>query len=207
MSQQPAIALLVPPPAELRHAAVPRLVQELERLEQVVTTHVAPLTTEQVNWKPTPNEWSVGQCLDHLITTDEQYFPIFEQAAQGTLRGNVWQKLPLLPGFFATMLYTFVHPETARPVPAPPIFRPSSSAIAPDVIERFLAHQQRMKGLMQASQDKLIDTLIISSPVAVWMVYSLGDAFRILVVHQYLHLVQAEGVKQTAGFPIAASVA
>jgi hypothetical protein len=99
------------------------------------------------------------------------------------------------------MLYNYVHPETTRPMPAPRVFQPSSSSIVPDVFDRFAAHQAQMIDLMQASQDKPIDALIISSPVAVWMVYSLGDAFRILVVHQYLHLLQAERVKQADDFP------
>lgn len=201
MSQQPPIT--VPVPAELRRAPVPRLIHELERLSQVVTEGFGPLTVEQLNWKPTANEWSIGQCLDHIIITDEQYMPIFEQTVQGTMGRNFWQRLPLLPGLFGGMLYNFVHPETTRPVPAPRVFQPSSSSIEPDVFDRFAAHQTRMIGLIQAGQDKPVDALIISSPVAVWMVYSLGDAFRILVAHQYLHLVQAERVQQAANFPMA----
>jgi hypothetical protein len=103
------------------------------------------------------------------------------------------------------MLYKYVHPETTRPVTSPPIFQPASSQIELDVYERFEAHQKQVIGLMHANQDTPIDELIISSPVAAWLVYSLGDAFRILVVHQYLHLLQAERVKQAAGFPTSGS--
>jgi hypothetical protein len=39
------------------------------------------------------------------------------------------------------------------------------------------------------------------------MVYSLGDAFRVVVAHQYLHLMQAERVKRADGFPAAEHVA
>ncbi len=205
MSQQPFIP--VPVSAELRHAPVPRLVHELEYLSQVMAERFGPLTVEQLNWKPTANEWSIGQCLEHIITTDEQYMPIFEQAVQGTMRSNLWQRLPLIPGLFGGMLYNFTHPETTRPVSAPRVFQPSSSSITPDVFNRFSAHQAQMIDLMQASQDKPIDALIISSPVAAWMVYSLGDAFRILVVHQYLHLLQAERVQQAGDFPADGRVA
>jgi hypothetical protein len=205
MNQQQPIP--VPAPDEMRHAPVPRLVQELEQLSEIVAERFMPLTVEQLNWKPAPNEWSIGQCLDHIITTDEQYIATFEQVAQGTMRKTFWQQLPLLPRFFGDMLYKYVHPETTRPVTSPPIFRPSSSQIEPDVYERFEAHQKQVIDLMHASQDKPIDELVISSPVAVWLVYSLGDAFRIVVVHQYLHLLQAERVKQAAGFPASGSTA
>ncbi len=201
MSPQPPIP--VPAADELRRAAVPRLVHELEQLDDIVAERFVPLTTDQLNWKPTSNEWSIGQCLDHIITTDKQYMTIFEQVVQGTMQPNFWQRLPLLPRFFGDMLYNFVHPETTRPVPAPRIFRPSSSSIEPDVYERFHAHQEQIINLMHASQDQPIDEVIISSPVAVSMVYSLGNAFRVVVAHQYLHLMQAERVKQTEGFPTA----
>lgn len=199
MNQQQTIA--APALHELRCAEVPRLVQELEKLGQIVGQHFAPLNAEQLNWKPAPDEWSVGQCLDHIITTDEQYTPIFEQVIQGTMRENVWQKIPLLPRLFGDMLFRYVHPETTRPMSAPAIFRPSESAITLDVYDRFQAHQAQIISQMQACQHKHIDQLIISSPVAASMVYSLGDAFRVVVAHQYLHLMQAERVQQAAGFP------
>jgi hypothetical protein len=191
----------VPAPDELRHADVPRLVQELEQLGEIVAERFVPLTAEQLNWQPAADEWSIGQCLDHIMTTDAQYIPILEQVAQGTLPGNLWQRLPLLPGLLGTMLYKASHPQTARPISSPRIFRPASSRVEPDVGERFQTHQKQLIDLMQASQHQPIDQRIISSPVAAWMVYSLGDAFRIMVVHQYLHLLQAEQVKHTAGFP------
>jgi hypothetical protein len=176
-------------------------VKELEQLGDIVAEQFVPLNFEQLNWKPAPDEWSIGQCLDHIITTDEQYMPILEQVLQGTRRTNFWQRLPILPGFFGTMIYKYSHPETTRPIQSPPIFRPSNSSIGLDVYERFQSHQERILNAMQASQDKPIDTMIISSPVANWLVYSLGDAFRIIVVHQYLHVLQAEGVRRAAAFP------
>lgn len=199
MSQQQTIQ--VPAPEELRQAGVPRLVQELEQLAGEMQQRFAPLTSEQLNWKPTADEWSIGQCLDHIITTDEQYTPIFEQAANGSMRTNFWQRLPLLPKMWGDMLYKYVHPATTRPVQSPAIFRPTSSSVGPDVHDRFRAHQEELIRLMQASQHIPIDKIIISSPVGAWLVYSLGDAFRVTVVHQYLHLLQAEGVRQAAGFP------
>jgi hypothetical protein len=195
-----------PAPGELRRAAVPRLIQEVQSLGEIAAEHFTPLTSEQLNWKPSPDEWSIGQCLDHIITTDEQYSATIEQAVQGTLPRTFWQRLPLLPQLVGTLLYRSMHPETTRPISAPRIFRPSSSTIGTEVYERFQAHQEHLIGLLRASQDIPIDNCIISSPVAASMVYSLGDAFRVIVVHQYLHLMQAERVKYTDGFPAASSV-
>jgi hypothetical protein len=199
MSEQSRIQ--APRPDDLRKAAVPRLVKELEQLGDIVAERFTPLNAEQLNWKPAPDEWSIGQCLDHLITTDVQYLPIMEQEAQGTRQTNFWQRLPVLPGVFGSMLYNSLHPETAtKSMQSPNVFRPSESEIGLDICDRFQAHQAKVMSAMQGNQEKPIDTIIISSPVASWLVYSLGDAFRVIVVHQYLHLMQAERVLQAEGY-------
>src|SRR5437870_13594083 len=37
------------------------------------------LTAQQLNWKPSAEQWSVAQCFDHLVTANEAFFPIFEK--------------------------------------------------------------------------------------------------------------------------------
>ena len=34
------------------------------------------LTSEQLNWKPASNTWSIAQNLDHLIVVNETYYPV-----------------------------------------------------------------------------------------------------------------------------------
>ena len=34
------------------------------------------LTNEQLNWKPNSTVWSIAQNLDHLIVTNESYYPV-----------------------------------------------------------------------------------------------------------------------------------
>lgn len=38
---------------------------------------------KQVNWKPGENEWSIGQCFDHLIVSNRPFEPIFEEILAG----------------------------------------------------------------------------------------------------------------------------
>lgn len=33
------------------------------------------ISSEQLNWKPSAESWSIAQCLDHLIIADSSYFP------------------------------------------------------------------------------------------------------------------------------------
>ena len=51
------------------------------------------LSSTQLNWKPSENEWSIGQCLDHLIVSNTTYFPTFEKVLHGKYRLGFLQKI------------------------------------------------------------------------------------------------------------------
>ena len=36
------------------------------------------LSAEQINWKPSEDEWSIGQCFDHLIISNRPFLTIIE---------------------------------------------------------------------------------------------------------------------------------
>ena len=48
------------------------------------------LTAQQLNWKPSADQWSVGQCFDHLVTANEAFFPIFEKVPGGEKKNTFW---------------------------------------------------------------------------------------------------------------------
>ena len=71
---------------------------------------IGPLYSEQLNWKPNPTSWSVGQCVDHIVTTNRLYFNIFDALLNGTKSSNFWEKVPFLPGFFGKFLINTTKP-------------------------------------------------------------------------------------------------
>lgn len=66
------------------------------------------LTNAQLNWKPSAESWSIGQCLDHLIKTNEQFYPEFEKLAAGTRQNTFWENWSPLTGFFGRFLINAV---------------------------------------------------------------------------------------------------
>lgn len=164
-------------------------------------TDFGELTPEQLNWKPGADRWSVAQCLDHLVTANESYFPIFEQVLNGDLQTTVWQRLPWFPSLWGKMLLNAVSPETARKSKAPKMFQPESSNLDGAILQRFLDQQTRTIGYMEASTDLDLEGIIIPSPVTNLISYSLIDAYRIIVAHEKRHLLQAKRVMETDGFP------
>ena len=159
------------------------------------------LSGEQVNWKPGEAEWSIGQCFDHLIISNRPFVPIFEDVLAGRLRRRLWERVPLLPRLFGTLLINTLRPDSGRKVKARPAFYPSSSRIDPAIIATFVDQQARLLALMRASRELDLDGITITSPVLRFVTYSLMDACRIIVVHEQNHVVQATRVMESPGFP------
>lgn len=178
-------------------------VAELEQVGRAAREVFGPLSAAQLNWKPSAGRWSVGQCFDHLIVTNRQFFPVMERVAAGTHRANLWGRVSPLSGFFARYILRYLDPLKGKPTKAPRIFEPAASDIAPDVVERFAAHQEELAALMRATAGADIARTIVTSPVAAVATYSLLDAYRIVVAHERKHFEQARRVTQSEGFPSA----
>ena len=94
-----------------------------------------------------------------------------------------------------------LHADSGRKVKARPAFYPSSSQIAPGIIATFLEQQDRLLRLMEATHGLDLNSITITSPVSRLITYSLMDAYRIIVVHEQNHFVQARRVMESRGFP------
>src|SRR5213593_4388884 len=86
------------------------------------------LSGEQVNWKPSEGEWSIGQCFDHLVISNRPYVQIFDEILAGRRRQRVWERMPLLPRLFGRLLINTLRPDSGRRAKARPAFNPSSDA-------------------------------------------------------------------------------
>lgn len=159
------------------------------------------LSPSQLNWKPSPERWSVAQCFDHLITTNRGYLPIVDDVLQGRKKSSVWQKLPVLPGFWGKILIKSLDPASTRKIRAPRKFEPAQSDVPGTIIEDFVAQQNQVIEKMRATANLDLERIVITSPAASVVTYSLMDAYRIIVVHERRHFQQAQRVTEESGFP------
>jgi len=159
------------------------------------------LTAQQLNWKPSAEQWSVAQCFDHLLTTNAAYFPVFDEILSGEKTPTFWERLPWLPAVWGKLLIKAVAPESQRKLKAPKIFRPSSSTVDEAIIRRFVEQQNQVIKYMKATEGLDLERIKIPSPVTGFITYSLLDAYRIIINHERRHLLQATRVSETDGFP------
>src|SRR5919107_4269112 len=142
------------------------LVAELERVGREAREVFGRLSAAQLNWKPSQQQWSVGQCFDHLIVTNRCFFPDIERVAAGTYRSSLWGRVSPLSGFFGRYILKALDPGKGRKTKAPRVFEPARSDVAADVIERFAAHQEELTALMRATAGADLRGLKVTSPVS-----------------------------------------
>jgi hypothetical protein len=159
------------------------------------------LDERQLNWQPDVKSWSVGLCLEHLIKTNEELLAAVESHIKGTHRKTIFERLAIGSSCFGKYVLKASQPETKNKITAPKVFRPVQSSVNADVVERFVANQNKVIETMAASENLDLEKTMVTSPVAPFIVYSLWYVYKIIVSHERRHFRQARNVTQTEGFP------
>ena len=50
--------------------------QEIDKITLDAEMQFSELSSEQINWKPNSQTWSIAQNLEHLIVVNETYYPV-----------------------------------------------------------------------------------------------------------------------------------
>ena len=178
---------------------------DVERIDAEARRLTAGLSEAQLRWNPPDGGWSIAQVFAHLVQANASYFDRMREAiAAGPRReaDATWR-----PTLFGGLLYRSLEPSNRRGAPSPKIWRPASHPPA-DTLDNFLAGQATLAGLIRDAADIDLVRTRLSSPVSRLVRINLGDAIRVLVVHDWRHLGQVERVLARPGFPaVAASAA
>lgn len=156
-------------------------------------TSFGGLNAAQLNWRP-DDRWSVAQCLEHLLTANQQMQRAAQDALGGTARPNVWARLPVWPGFMGRMLVRSQAPQTTRKFKAPSVAQPSASDIGADIVQRFVDQHAALVAWMQVLDEQRALGTIMTSPFVRVVTYSVLDGCRLMLAHDHRHLQQASRV-------------
>lgn len=149
---------------------------------------------EELNWKPTEEQWSVGELLDHIIVTNSHYITRFESIAAGDHNNPFGARFRYLSDFFGKSVLKSVDPENTRKLKTVRIFHPKQTIYSIDLIAVFDAHQEQLIELVKATDFTDHQKTFITSPSNPMIVYSLSDAINIVLAHERRHIAQAKNL-------------
>lgn len=174
---------------------------DLERTTADVRAAFGGLNVQQLNWKIADSSWSVAQCLEHLVNANREMGEGIRKATAPGAQRAFWQRVPGWPRLGGRLMVRSLAPVPTRKLKAPPALRPSASAIAAGVVERFADSQQAVANLMGELHGRDLGAVTMISPFASFVSYSVLDALRIIATHERRHVEQAKRVMAAPGFP------
>src|SRR5262249_33934007 len=62
-----------------QNLTLPQIYDEAESIAVDAKALFGHLKLEQLNWKPSADSWSVSQCLEHLISSNQAYDPVLDR--------------------------------------------------------------------------------------------------------------------------------
>jgi hypothetical protein len=170
---------------------IKRWLQQIDDVTHAVQEEFQILSSDQLNWKPNANSWSIGQVIDHLIVINKTYFPILEQLKKGTYKLIWLGRVNFIVRFFGDFILGTVNPDRKKKMKTLPIWEPTKSNVDPAIVSTFIEQQTLLKQNIQNSLALLERGAVISSPANRIIVYKLDRAFEIIVAHERRHLEQA----------------
>lgn len=176
------------------------IVSELETISADAQKTFGNLSPAQINWRASAESWSVGQCFEHLIKTNELFYSDLDKISDGTRQNSFLESYSPLSGFFGNLLINSLKKDERKfKAPSQKIVPPSD--VDAEIVGNFTAHQAELIEKIKRIETGDWNKVKITSPFMKLMTYKLSDGFRVVVEHEKRHFRQAKRVTETEGFP------
>lgn len=162
---------------------------EMDHISRLVHENWAALDPKQLNHRPN-GQWSIADNLKHLMVVNASYFPIFEQLQADSKIPRTFFLKKILGKWIGQWILRGVSRNRNQKSKTFAVWEPELFQEEGDLLNRFYIEQQRLKEYIKASQPLLEQDAFIHSPANHSIQYSLKDAIRILIEHEWRHLNQ-----------------
>lgn len=175
-----------------------RLISELNAADETATALANDLTPQQLNWSPSPGVWSVGQCLEHLCVSNEEYLVQIADSLEGHQPAVVEE---ITPGWFGRwFIRNFIEPSRGTRRHAPKKIKPGAY-VEPPVLDRFLGTNKKARELVHRAASYDVNRIRFRNPFVPVIHFTVGTGLEILSKHERRHLLQAERIRASPNFP------
>ncbi|MGI8813051.1 MAG: DinB family protein [Pyrinomonadaceae bacterium] len=181
---------------------IDHVISELKKAAADASRTFASLNVEQLNWCPAEKSWSVGQCLEHIIRSNEMFYPEIQKMIAGTRKNSLWENVSPFTGWGGRFLIKAVSEDSKKAkAPSKKIVPPSG--IDAEIVPRFAAHLDTVAAQVEACSGVDRKKTVITSPFLAVFTYTLDDGLTVLVEHTKRHIRQAKRVLAADGFRVA----
>jgi hypothetical protein len=173
-------------------AALDAIAHQLDAVRAEVFREVEGLSQAQADWRPSADDWSIGEILHHLTLAEIN---------TGKLTSKLLKDTGSAPAPYPPDLAGFAPLPAWPPGPreAPPVVRPDKGHPITDLLRDMRAARER-------SRQSLERLATVDPRGLTWRHFTLGEMdlgqwWMLQAHHDRDHLEQLRRIKKTAGFP------
>jgi hypothetical protein len=175
-----------------------RLIAELDAADRRAAALIDGLTVDQLNWQPRPGAWSIGQCLDHLRASNETLVPVLSLTLTGRQPKRVDEiRLGAISSWF---IRSYIAPNPATRARAPRKIVPASR-VELSVLDALVRSNNAARELIRRASAYDVNHIRYRNPFYPIIRFTVATGLEITAQHPRRHLLQAENVRQSPGFP------
>jgi hypothetical protein len=175
--------------------------EQFENLKEDAVELSAPLNETQFNWRPSPKQWSISECLAHLNVLDGLDVPAIRDAIEAGRAAGLTGKGPFRYGFLSRGFVRFSEPPVRLKFKAPEVYRPPANQPKDKVVAEFVAVHDQLLELITKSNGLDLARVKVRTLIR-YVKISLGQRFALLAAHDRRHLRQAWTVRRQPDFPV-----
>ena len=159
------------------------------------------LSEAQINWKPSQANWSIAECVDHLLVTNRLYLTEFKKKFDEKRIITDCAKTKVQHKWLSKFIIKSVDPSNSKKVNTFAVFMPSKSNYSKKVLDEFSDLQNKLINLLRFAEDLNLNEYVMSSPAAKIIKENFCDVLEIIRLHDRRHFNQAEKLFNHPNFP------
>ena len=156
------------------------------------------LSHAELNRKPSPERWSILECLEHLNLYGDFYLPEIERSIFASPESDKRVFKPgVLGGYFAKLMQQDPAAK-GKKMKAPKDKTPAVSELTVTTIDRFLKQAEHLQHILQLAEKADLTKTKTAISLSKMIRLRLGDTLRFYVYHIERHVAQAERTRKQA---------
>ena len=155
----------------------------------------AGLSEAQFNWRPGPSNWSIEECLAHLVMVGHCEIGFLQDAIRLGEERGLKGTGPYIYGSIDRYIVSLTEPPVREPMPAPRRFVPLHGQPQTAILPTFDHVQSQFLQLLDQAEGLDLARVKVVTPISRWLKMSLGMMFAQIAAHERRHLEQARRVR------------
>jgi len=169
------------------------LIQDLKKITQMNQSDLNRLilcSSEELNKRSQQDSWSALECLAHLNIYSDFYIPELRKNLKESKynRTTTQFKSGILGNYFVKMVGPLENSKKMKTLAAT---NPIGSDLSLSTLQQFGTYQEQTLDLLESALTVDLAKTKCGISIAPWLKIRLGDAFRVVIMHNRRHMIQA----------------